>query len=62
MDELILSVDQKTQYCKNVNSPQIDLHIFDAVSIISQQGFCGILKANSKMYTEMQRTKSKQKC
>lgn len=30
MDQLILSVDQKTQYCKNVNFPQIGLHIFDA--------------------------------
>lgn len=26
-------MDQKTQYCKDVSFPQIDLHIFEAVTI-----------------------------
>lgn len=55
-------MDQKTQYCKDVSFPQIDLHIFEAVTIKSQLGFCGIPKANSKIDMEMQRAKNKQKC
>lgn len=62
MEEYILLMDQKTQYCKDVSFPQIDLHIFEAVTIKSQLGFCGIPKANSKIDMEMQRAKNKQKC
>lgn len=38
----------------------MNLHSSDAVEIKSQQGFCGISKADSKIYMEKQSAKSKQ--
>lgn len=51
-------MDKKTQYCKEVNSPQIDYR-FKANIIIITREFSLEIEADSKIYREIQLSQNK---